>query len=89
MAIATMTSKGQVTIPKEVRDELGLETGTKLWFVRTPQGYVLRAASSSLMRLSGILEGEVPRLTAAEIERRLAEGLAEKFAPAPLEDAAG
>ena len=30
---ATITSKGQVTIPKRVRDQLGLKAGSKVEFV--------------------------------------------------------
>ena len=33
MATAVLTSKGQVTIPKEVRQALGVETGDRLEFV--------------------------------------------------------
>ena len=32
MAIATITNKGQITIPKEVRDTFGLHSGDKLEF---------------------------------------------------------
>lgn len=32
MQITTVTSKGQVTIPKELRDELGLKAGAKVAF---------------------------------------------------------
>ena len=38
MALATLTNKGQVTIPKAVRDSLGLQTGDKLEFVITESG---------------------------------------------------
>lgn len=31
--ITTVTTKGQVTIPKEVRDELGIKPHDKIWFV--------------------------------------------------------
>jgi len=35
MPVSTMTSKGQTTVPKEVREALGLEPGSKLlWEVR-------------------------------------------------------
>ena len=36
-----VTSKGQVTIPKEVRDELGLTPGTKVDFEKIGNKYVL------------------------------------------------
>ena len=33
MTLATMTNKGQVTIPKAIRESLGLHSGDKLEFV--------------------------------------------------------
>ena len=33
MAVATMTSKGQLTVPKEIRDRLGLKPGDKVELV--------------------------------------------------------
>ncbi len=41
MAVATLTRKGRVTIPKTVRDELRLNAGDKLEFLVDPNGYVL------------------------------------------------
>lgn len=37
----TVTSKGQVTIPKVVRDMLGLEPGSKVVFSRLPSGDIV------------------------------------------------
>ncbi len=42
MAEATVTSKGQVTIPKTVRDALGLQTGDRVDFVESDEGFVIR-----------------------------------------------
>jgi AbrB family looped-hinge helix DNA binding protein len=36
-----MTTKGQVTVPKAVREELGLHPGDEVDFVRTNGGYQL------------------------------------------------
>lgn len=41
MTIATMTSKGQLTVPKVVRDRLGLEPGDRIEFVESGQGQVV------------------------------------------------
>ena len=41
MAIAKLTSKGQVTIPKVVRERLHLHTGDKMEFIVTQQGEAL------------------------------------------------
>ena len=41
MALATLTNKGQVTIPKAVRESLGLHTGDKLEFVINKNGEAL------------------------------------------------
>lgn len=41
MAFATVTTKGQVTIPKKIRDSLKLSTGDKIEFVATDNMEVL------------------------------------------------
>ena len=40
--LATVTSKGQITIPSRLREEFGLEEGTKLMVVPTEHGLVLK-----------------------------------------------
>lgn len=40
--VATVTSKGQITIPSRLRDEFGFEEGTKLMVVPTEYGLVLK-----------------------------------------------
>jgi AbrB family looped-hinge helix DNA binding protein len=39
---ALVTSKGQVTIPKELRDRFGIEAGSEVDFVAAPDGIRLR-----------------------------------------------
>lgn len=37
-----VTTKGQVTIPKEIREALGIKPGDEVWFEQTESGYELR-----------------------------------------------
>jgi len=41
MTATTLTSKGQVTVPKNVRDFLGIGPGSKVTFELTPAGEVV------------------------------------------------
>ena len=53
---ATLTSKGQTTIPKEIRDGLGIKTGDQLTFTIMPdRSVVMRLKSGSIMALGGTL----------------------------------
>jgi AbrB family looped-hinge helix DNA binding protein len=57
MPSATLTSKGQITIPKAVRDRLGLEAGDQLEFVFEAEGdrVVLRPGNRDAAGLKGLL----------------------------------
>lgn len=53
---ATLTSKGQVTIPVHVREALGIQQGDRLLFVADASGaYQIRALRSSHHELAGML----------------------------------
>lgn len=79
MATAILTSKGQVTIPKEVRLALGLHTGTRLTFVPTPAGYLLKAAAHDLMRLAGSVPYDGPALSVDDMEDAVADAAVEAY----------
>ena len=53
---ATLTSKGQTTIPKEIRDSLGMKPGDRMTFTLMPDAtVVLRVKSKSITTLAGTL----------------------------------
>ncbi|MBX9590403.1 MAG: AbrB/MazE/SpoVT family DNA-binding domain-containing protein [Hyphomonadaceae bacterium] len=57
---AKVTSKGQVTLPVELRDRLGIEPGDRVVFVEQADGsFALRVRSGTLASLRGILRGKV------------------------------
>jgi antitoxin PrlF len=78
MTTATLTSKGQTTIPKEIRDHLGLVPGDKLDFhIESDGRVVVRAATRSVGELKGLLyqPGRAP-ITLAAMEQAIAAGAA-------------
>ena len=56
MSEATLTSKGQITIPKQVRETLGLESGDRIEFVGTDKGYLIVPAKRDLAALCGMFK---------------------------------
>jgi AbrB family looped-hinge helix DNA binding protein len=75
MATATVTSKGQITIPKEVREALGLETGQRVAFRLKQDGVVeMRSENLDLMSLCGILKPKVKGVTLEDMEKAILKG---------------
>ncbi|MGK7875331.1 MAG: AbrB/MazE/SpoVT family DNA-binding domain-containing protein [Xenococcaceae cyanobacterium] len=76
MASATITSKGQVTIPKEIRDYLKLETGSKVDFVIDENGEVkVIPLNVPVEALSGMLHRQsMKAATLEEMEAAIWEG---------------
>ena len=78
MATATMTSKGQMTLPKEVRDDLGLKPGDKLDIVKDGSRYVLRPRNLRAVELYGAMHRPGDKaMSAQDIDRALGQALAE------------
>jgi antitoxin PrlF len=62
MATATITSKGQITIPVEIRRQLGLKPGDRIDFVPGPNGDVtIKTKKLPFERLRGILKSNRPK----------------------------
>jgi antitoxin PrlF len=55
-AESTLTSKGQTTIPKEIRESLRMKVGDRMSFTLMPDGMVLmRVKNKPLSELAGLL----------------------------------
>ena len=73
---STLTSKGRITLPKALRDDLHLKTGDRIAFERKDDGsYVLRPKTVSIASLKGILKDKYkgPPKTLEEIEEAIVE----------------
>lgn len=80
MAIATVTSKGQVTIPLEVRRKLRLHAGTKVDFAENLAGeIVLRPKTGDIRKLYGFLKYDGPSVSIEEMDEAVAKAVAADF----------
>jgi antitoxin PrlF len=69
MSAATLTTKGQITLPKQVRDTLGLEIGDQIDFVMQPDGrYAVVPVKSSIKSLKGCIPKPAKALSAGDMK---------------------
>ena len=69
MSDATLTSKGQITIPANIRKALRLSTGERVVFTQLDDGTVImRAKTRSILDLKGLLQAEgLPQLAVEDM----------------------
>ena len=73
MSTATLTSKGQITIPAMVRAALGVEAGDRVAFVQVGTGRFERvAATQSVTALKGLVRKPVAPVSITEMSRAIA-----------------
>lgn len=78
-AFTTMTSKGQLTIPKDVRESLGLAPGTRFYVTVRDGEVVAMPKNRKLADIAGML-GRPPNgrsLSIEEIDEALAQAVGE------------
>ena len=80
MVQARLTGKGQVTIPKQIRDYLHLDTGSKIDFVIDENGDVkVIPLNVAVESLSGILHREgMPTASLEDMEQAIIEGTSDR-----------
>lgn len=67
MTESTITSKGQTTVPREVRERIGAAPGTRLVWHVTPNGsLIVRAKTHSVLSLQGMLKS--PRVEPVPVD---------------------
>jgi antitoxin PrlF len=70
---ATMSSKGQVVIPRDVRERLGLVKGSVLRFVMDGEGVRLLPPAGDVRRLKGRLAKPVSPVSVDDMNAAIAE----------------
>lgn len=76
MPTSTLTSKGQITIPKEIREKLRLQTGNRIEFQVDAAGkLVLTPRNKDFRALKGLLRSKRNRpASIKEMDEAIAEG---------------
>ena len=73
MSTATVTSKGQITIPAIVRNTLGVEAGDRVEFIEVEPGrFELVAATQSVTALKGLVRKPASPVTIAAMNEAIA-----------------
>ena len=80
MPASSVTSKGQVTIPKQIRDALRIGAGDRVSFIVRQDGVVeLRPETVDLKVLYGMLTHKGKPVTVQEMNEGIAEVVAQSF----------
>lgn len=75
---AKITSKGQTTIPAEIRERLGLHAGDRVAFIETEEGFLMIARNRPAESLFGSLaEYAKPDTTLEDYRRAVGEGISD------------
>jgi antitoxin PrlF len=75
MEVTTLTSKGQITVPKPIRDRLNLRAGDRIYFFVEDDGTVIfMPAKSDVRELKGILPKPKIPVTVEAMNEAIAEG---------------
>jgi len=79
MSTGTVTSKGQITIPIDIRERYGIQTGANLVFVPLDGNrFEVYPKTSSIMDLAGMFAHDGPPVTLEEMDDAIADHLWEK-----------
>ena len=82
--VVSVSSRGQATIPKEFREELGIDTPGRVKFVRTEEGDIVVRPIHSVTDLRGILEDKTDDQGRSATERLREEREADNASEAAL-----
>jgi AbrB family looped-hinge helix DNA binding protein len=69
MPVSTVTSKGQTTIPKDVREAAGLRPGVSVHYTVLADGTVILRAKNRGVRDLGVKPGTGRRVTSDQLNR--------------------
>lgn len=74
MTTATLTSKGQITIPAEVRQDLKVDAGDRVEFIQIAPGrYEFVAATQNVTELKGLFGKPAKKVSIEDMNKAVAQ----------------
>ena len=80
MTMTTLTKKGQVTIPKPIRDRLGIREGEKVLFVVRGEEVVLKVLRGNILDLKGSVKASARPENFEAVRRSIKRAVSAKVA---------
>jgi len=74
MPRSTLTSKGQITLPKQIRDHLGVQTGDRVNFEIRDGAVVVEPETIDIRSLRGIARRRGKPVTLADMDAAIRKG---------------
>lgn len=71
MAAAIVSTKGQVVIPARIRSELGVDAGSRIEFVKTAEGWLIKPAVLPVTALKGLLRKPKKPVSVEDMNRAI------------------
>jgi bifunctional DNA-binding transcriptional regulator/antitoxin component of YhaV-PrlF toxin-antitoxin module len=85
METSILTSKGQLLIPKRLRNKYGIKSGVKVAFLETPQGLMVKAMDENFFnQFVGMFKDEAPTLNEYKAWKKEEKVKEEKAATKPI-----
>jgi AbrB family looped-hinge helix DNA binding protein len=76
---SAVTAKGQITVPKPIRDHLGVKPGDRIKFFVHPDGTVVLFPTRPITDLRGMLKSSRQARTIEEMDEAIASGVTERY----------
>jgi AbrB family looped-hinge helix DNA binding protein len=79
MSTSTVSSKGQIVIPSAVRLDMAVEVGSRVEFVKTAEGWLLKAATRPVTALKGLVAKPERPVSVEDMNRAIRKHAASAF----------
>lgn len=79
MSTSTVSTKGQIVIPAAVRADMGAEPGTRVAFVKTDAGWLLKPATRPITALKGLVPKPSKPVSIEDMNRAIATAASKAF----------